>query len=144
MKLLELEEKQAIVHRIETLDGYGPYEGAPSGPGWCVWLPGKVDWKGRASWLDRHHPTPGPDGIDTKELTRDHRFGHANIAQVVAWWGDALDLLPTLGWTLATYRVAERHVLRGRSQVAFIRDRATLLGRSELSASLTTITGGTA
>lgn len=115
------------VFRVETAEGLGPYRNA------VTECPGK-----NASYLTgdwEAHPLPTEDGIDRYELTPYHLFGFESLDALRAWFfrkrRDA-ELMAAKGLLVVSYRLSERHVLKGMRQLAFRRDFATKINVQEI------------
>lgn len=128
-----------IVYRIEGKgDGLGPYRG--HNPWYhlnglddlTAWKKGYDLERGGSvhpyDYIDHGHPTPRSDGLGSSyngDWPDHYVFGFRDMEQVIAWWGDALDLLDTFGYTLACYDVEANRVRFGKTQVCFDRDHPT-------------------
>ena len=73
------------------------------------------------------HPTPSEDGISLSKITEDHFFAFESFEQMENWFSARClrliqKLLPV--FSIVAYEVDEAHILRGRSQVAFVKSEA--------------------
>ena len=106
------------VYRVETSSGAGPYE---HGPVWS-WPVG--------TWNPfTRHPEPDRDGIPLRVVMDGHRlYGFASLAQARRWFAGAGAILGDAGYRLSAYEVPDDDVVDGGRQVAYLPDRATLVG----------------
>lgn len=109
-----------LVFRIENAKHRGPYMGG-----------------GGVSGIGAHRPVPHMDKIT--DLTPDHFFGFATLADLWAWFDNPKewDSLKTYGFTIAIYRTDPATTLIGGTQVAFKRREAEQVGTLPIDPNVT-------
>lgn len=121
-----------IVFRVEDSEGGGPYNGAKA-PYWADRERAGINISSTTS----NHPLPGDDISGWSDLSIDTRskylFGFASLAELESWFNEkARAYYRDLGFKVAKYEVGPRSLKRGGHQVAFNKDRAKLIERTEL------------
>lgn len=109
------------VYRIEHKDkGLGPY--------WASSLDTRY-------YLSEKCPGPDQDDMETYRMTYMHYFGFAKMKHMFTWFR-ARDVfrMRKKGFRVYRYKIADKHVILGGKQLAFVRSNATV--REEVKMSL--------
>ena len=78
-------------------------------------------------FIPRRQPLPQRDGITDPKMI-DMHFGFESVRQMLDWFdAKVLDALKAYGYIVAAYEVDVTHMLRGRCQVCFLKEKAVLV-----------------
>ena len=102
----------AIVYRVETPEGFGPYSKiAP-----------------RFESAEAHHLSPRSEGLKFPSF---YYFGFLELSRLTLWFsGKEIEALSEYGehWLLSRYEVSSEHMVKSATQVAFHRNSSELTG----------------
>lgn len=78
------------------------------------------------SVLSDNHPSPTKDGIS---FTSDHVFGFDKLESLYDWFGkENIPSFENQGFLIKIFEVDPEHVVAGKSQIAFVRNKSTVVG----------------
>lgn len=79
-------------------------------------------------------PGPNDDGIPTWLMTYDYFFGFAKMKEMFTWFrARHVYKMRKEGFRVYRYKIADDHVFRGGTQLAFVRSKATVREEVKLS-----------
>ena len=119
-----------LVLRIEDSNGFGPY-----------YTENRVPFENRYRWeLEIERGRYLPDGNERHihpdcepfwhKTTKDHYYGFMKKEHLDIWYTPVeLGLFESVGVNVNIYSVDDKHVLQGERQLAFLKDKAELIGR---------------
>ena len=104
-----------IVYRIQNKNNLGAYESYA------------IKHNKFSTRSERLRPTPESDGL-LMTLQPHHYFGFRDLTQVKSWFTkEDRRSFRKHGWFLAVYSVPDEYVIKGRKQVIFHWEKATLV-----------------
>jgi len=113
------------VYRIEGFYGQGPYSGISMG---------SLAWTERKHELPTH-PAPHADGIILPSyVSAEYFYGFESLTQLTNWFNreELTNISYYDGFEIKVYELEDRHIIKGKKHVAFIKRYAKLKERIKL------------